>query len=100
MPDHTPIQEAVAWLLQEECRIATGFIAISGTKYTRWADAIEAQAAEVERLRRVELAAGNLDRYSLVIESAVRNEDFGNSDGVTNAILRLRDAMKRQAANG
>ena len=31
-----------------------------------------AAVAEIERLRRVELAAGNLDRYSLVIESAVR----------------------------
>lgn len=49
--------------------------------------------AEIERLQRVELAAGNLDRYSLVIESAVRCADPGNADGVTAAIVRLRGAM-------
>ena len=58
-------------------------------------DLLTAAAGEVERLRRVELAAGNLDRYSLVIESAVRNSDSGNSDGVVAAILRLRAAMGR-----
>lgn len=64
-----------------------------------WADAIEAREAKIERLRRVELAAGNLDRYSLVIDSAVRNDDPGNADGVTAAILRLRDAMNMKQGN-
>lgn len=58
-------------------------------------DLLTAAAAEIERLRRVELAAGNLDRYSLVIESAVRNADPGNSDGVDAAIVRLRAIMGR-----
>lgn len=60
------------------------------------ASVVREATVEIERLRRVELAAGNLDRYSLVIESAVRNEDPNNSDGVTGAILRLRSVMKRQ----
>lgn len=62
------------------------------------ASVVREAIAEIERLQRVELAAGNLDRYSLVIESAVRSADPSNSDGVTGAILRLRGAMKRQSA--
>lgn len=50
--------------------------------------------SEIERLRHVELAAGNLDRYALVIESAVREADPANLDGVTTAFIRLASVLK------